>query len=125
MERGRMLSTVGKLYYINSEKFCVFEFDGIWNNNTCYFNDGSTSANLQEICKKSGGDWINNVCLAGGSGRTTILQPGESAVYFITIANGNGLKTKDWFSLEVKPQNGASTLISRAIISGLSTGDVL
>ena len=80
----------------------------------------------KDICIQFGGEWNDEEgCFTKGSCGSSILNPGEFAVYFVTIDDGNGLKTKDWFSLEIKPRNGASILISRTITSGVTNGDML
>jgi hypothetical protein len=79
----------------------------------------------KDICIQFGGEWDDtNGCFAK-SCEGAILNPGEFAAYFVTISDGTGLKTRDWFSLEVKPRNGASILISRTITSGVMSGDVI
>jgi len=51
---------------------------------------------------------------------TTILQPGQSALY--TVVTGDVLFSDDWFSVEMVPQIGASTLVTKRLDAGLKDG---
>jgi len=54
-----------------------------------------------------------------------ILQPGASAIYTVCVGKGGLLNTDDWFSLEMIPQIGAPTLITKRIDAGLQNGKPL
>jgi hypothetical protein len=52
----------------------------------------------------------------------TILMPGASAIYTVVTEEAYGLKSGEWFSLEMIPQIGASTLVTKRIDAGLKDG---
>ena len=54
----------------------------------------------------------------------TLLQPGESAIYTVYLG-GEALKSSEWFSLEMVPQIGASTLLTKRLDAGLKSGKPL
>jgi len=53
-----------------------------------------------------------------------ILQPGASAIYTVCIGyeDQQALISGDWFSLEMIPQVGAPTLVTKRIDAGLQDG---
>jgi len=60
---------------------------------------------------------------------STLLQPGESAIYTVVLDGPDPgdtyLSSGEWFSLEMVPQIGASTLMTKRLDAGLKNGKPL
>lgn len=54
-----------------------------------------------------------------------LIQPGSSATITLTIPGEEQPKTGESFSLEIKPQNGPSTLVTRTLPPGYSGGPII
>ena len=62
---------------------------------------------------------------AGTGNPSTILYPGDVALYTVDLGTVPYLSSENWFSLEMIPQIGASTLINKRLDAGLQPGKAM